>query len=87
MDSYKISFRRSAEKELRRATKNAIPRLVGKIESLSENPRPSASKMLQGEDRYWRLRVGDCRVVYEIDDAARAMMIIKIGHRREIHSV
>ena len=86
MGSYKILIRRSAEKELRRIGPEKISQLAEKIKALSENPRPSAAKMLQGEDRHWRLRVGDYRVVYGINDTDLSMMIIKIGHRREVYS-
>ena len=84
--SYNISIRRSAEKELRRLSKAEIPHLVEKIKGLSENPRPASSKMLQGEEKYRRLRVGNYRIIYGIDDSAKAVMIVKIGHRKEVYS-
>jgi mRNA interferase RelE/StbE len=85
MVSYSLSFKRSAEKELRGIPNPYLQKIISKIQSLSEEPRPPASEILKGEDRYYRIRQGDYRVIYEIDDARRAITIIKIGHRREVY--
>ncbi len=85
MASYKISFRHSAEKELRKIPKPDLRRLVERIGALSNNPRPSGAQMLKGENRYYRIRQGDYRVVYEVDDPAQQVIVIKVGHRREVY--
>ncbi len=85
MGFYKVSFRRSAEKELRRIHASDLRRLVEKIGALSSNPRPPGTQLLKGEDRYYRIRHGDYRVVYEADDAGRRVIVIKVGHRREVY--
>ncbi|HNV86434.1 MAG TPA: type II toxin-antitoxin system RelE/ParE family toxin [Candidatus Omnitrophota bacterium] len=82
---YKLSFKRSAEKELRKIPPPDISRLVQKIGALSDEPRPLGAQMLKGDNRYFRLRQGDYRIVYEINDGTREITVIKIGHRREVY--
>lgn len=85
MGSYKVSFRRSAEKEFRKVPVKDLRRIPEKIAFLSEDPRPPGSQLLKGENRYYRIRQGDYRIVYEADDSARSLIVIKLGHRREIY--
>ena len=85
MALYKILFKRSAEKELRKVPSSHISSIINKIQSLSKNPRPVGVQMLKGEGRYFRLRHTDYRIIYEVDDAEREVIIIKIGHRREVY--
>lgn len=85
MDSYNLLFKASAEKELRAITKPYLEKILQRIEMLSRTPRPHGIQMLRGEERYYRLRQGDYRIIYEIDDAAKLVTIIKIGHRREVY--
>ena len=85
MASYKLFFKRSAEKELHRIPKSDIHRIVQKVHALSEEPRPSGACMLKGEGRYWRIRQGDYRVVYEVNDSSHEISILKVGHRREVY--
>ena len=85
MGSYKILFKRSAEKELRDIPSPFLSRVLSKVDSLSANPRPSGVQMLKGPERYYRIRQGDYRIIFEINAEERAIVIIKIGHRREIY--
>ena len=85
MASYNIVFTRSSEKELRKVPNPYLKKLVEKIKALSTNPRPLGIQILKGEERYFRLRQGDWRVIYEVDDAEKKVTIIKIGHRREVY--
>lgn len=85
MDSYKIQVKRNAEKELRGISSTHLAPILNKIKTLSTQPRPPGVQMLKGEGRYFRMRQGDYRVIYEVDDAHRAVTIIKIGHRREVY--
>jgi len=85
MASYKIFFKRNAEKELRKVPSSHLANLMAKIYVLSSQPRPSGVQMLKGVERYFRLRQGDYRVVYEIDDTRHEVTVIKIGHRREVY--
>ncbi len=59
--------------------------LALKIDALARNPRPGGTKKLVGEQNGWRLRVGDYRMLYEIRDSDRRILIVAIGHRREVY--
>ena len=60
-------------------------RIDRKLESLADNPRPAGCKKLKGYKDQWRVRVGDWRVVYIIDDAAKLVSVTRIAHRREVY--
>lgn len=62
-----------------------IARIVPRPEQLSANPRPAGRKKLKGGDKEWRLRVGDYRVVYTIDDEALLVEVTRIRHRSEVY--
>ncbi len=85
MASYKISVKKSAEKELRAILGPYLKKIVKKIDNLSVNQRPAGCEMLAGEERYFRIRQGDYRIVYDVNDASREVTIVKIGHRREVY--
>ena len=85
MDSYKINFKRSAEKDLRQISNLFLRQLIQKTKSLAINPRPAGVQMLKGENRYFRIRHGDYRIIYEIQEIEKIVHIIKIGHRRDIY--
>lgn len=80
----KISFVTSAERELLRLNKKLGQRILQKIGLLKDNPYGQNSQKLEGGKGY-RIRIGDYRVVYTIDKDKQRILIIKIGHRREIY--
>ena len=84
MAAYKLAIKRSAERELKRLPKNILPHVVKRIRGLATNPRPPGSEKLSGQERY-RVRQGDYRVIYSIDDEGQSVVIVKIGHRREVY--
>jgi mRNA interferase RelE/StbE len=81
---YQVQFTSSAEKDLRKLSKDMQQRIAAEIERLSENPRHLNTKRLRAS-RYYRTRVGDYRLIYEIEDEVLTIMVIKIGHRREVY--
>ena len=85
MASYKIQIQKTAEKELKSVPSAFLKQMVHKIYSLTSNPRPHGVQLLKGEERYFRIRQGDYRIVYEVNDAEHLITIIKIGHRREVY--
>ena len=85
MDSYRIEFTRSAEKDLRKIGKSRIAAIYREIEGLSADPRPHGVKKLAGADRTYRIRVGDYRVVYEIEDDVLLVLVIRIAHRKDVY--
>ena len=85
MADYSISFARSARKELERLPNDIADRILAKIELLAGNPRPAGVIKLHGQKNLWRLRVGDYRVVYAIDDFSRTIDVSIIRHRRDVY--
>jgi len=82
--SYNLQVKRSAEKELRKVHRVDLSRIVKKIQALAKNPRPQGSQKLSAEENY-RIRQGDWRIVYTIDEKNKTVEVVKIGHRREIY--
>ncbi len=74
MGDYTITFARSARKELGALEARVVRRLLQKIEALSRQPRPAGCRKLAGEENLWRVRVGDYRVIYAVDDANEVVM-------------
>lgn len=86
MARYSLSIKRSAAKELEGVAQKADrQRLVARIEALAGNPRPPGCEKLAGYSDRYRVRQGDYRVVYSIDDAEHAVLVVRIGHRREVY--
>lgn len=81
---YQVQIRRSAEKELDALPHDLRSRIITRLLKLEDNPRPTGTKKLQGQDSY-RLRVGDYRVLYTIDDSEQLVMVYAIGHRRSVY--
>ena len=84
MAVYKIYFRESVEKELSSIPKKSLAKILRRIKALGDNPRPSGCEKLTGQERY-RLRQGQYRIVYSIQDKALTIWIVKIGHRKEVY--
>ena len=85
MGNYSLEVKPSARKELEALPDRVLARVVQKLESLGHAPRPTGCKKLKGYKDQWRVRVGDWRVVYIIDDAAKLIRITRIAHRREVY--
>jgi mRNA interferase RelE/StbE len=83
--SYDVVLTSSAEKELKKLSGQLIARIVPRLEDLASNPHPPGCKKLQGGDREWRIRVGDYRVVYTIDNAKLLVEVTRIRHRSEVY--
>jgi mRNA interferase RelE/StbE len=83
--SYDVALTSGAEKELKKLPSQLIARIVPRLENLASNPRPPGCKKLQGGDREWRIRIGDYRVVYTIDDTKLLVEVTRIRHRREVY--
>jgi mRNA interferase RelE/StbE len=82
---YSVVFARSARRELERLEAGMARRIITRIEALASNPRPLGCVKLQGADNLWRIRVGDYRVIYSIDDRARIVDISTVRHRSDAY--
>jgi len=85
VSSYTVEVKPSARKELEALPDNVLARVVRRLETLTEAPRPAGCKKLKGYKDQWRVRIGDWRVVYIIDDAAEIVSVTRIAHRREVY--
>lgn len=85
MTSYKIQWKQSAKKELKKLDKQTIRRILQAVEKLANNPYAKGCKKLAGSKSVYRIRIGDYRVVYDIQSSTITIEIIKVGHRREIY--
>jgi mRNA interferase RelE/StbE len=83
--SYEVLILRRAQKELADLPKVDYGRLRDALAALADDPRPVGCKKLVGREG-WRIRSGDYRVIYEIDDAGEKITILHIGHRRDVYS-
>ena len=85
MPPYEIVFARSARKELQALSHSVAERIFEKIELLASNPRLIGCKKLRGQSGLWRLRVGEYRIIYSIDDGKRVVDIAVVRHRSEAY--
>jgi len=82
---YSLRIKKTARKELEAvATKVDRRRIIKRIESLADNPRPPGSRKLSGRERY-RIRQGNYRILYTIEDGVLIVHVIKIGHRKDVY--
>jgi mRNA interferase RelE/StbE len=81
---YQVILPKSVRKELDRLPDDIARRIMIRLTGLETNPRPADVKKLKGRDA-WRIRVGDYRVIYEIHDRVLQVIVITVGHRREIY--
>lgn len=84
MASYRLLIKPSAAEELENVPRRDRTRIVRGIGQLGRNPRPPGCEKLSGRDQY-RVRQGDFRVVYSVDDADLSALVVKIGHRRDVY--
>jgi mRNA interferase RelE/StbE len=85
MDSFKIEWRKSAVKELRRIDRPIIPRILSAAEQLARDPYPTGTRKLQGAEYTYRIRIGDYRLVYEVDNTLKIITISRIRHRKDVY--
>ncbi len=85
MGSYEIKWKHSAEKDLRSIDRQCIPQILKVIESLADNPFQLKSRKLQGAEASYRIRVGDYRIIYQVDIKEKLIVIYHVRHRKEVY--
>ena len=83
--SYQIRVAPAALRQLRKLDGAALRRVQAAIELLADEPRPSGARKLVGGDGEWRVRTGDYRIVYEVNDGVLLVLVVAVGHRREVY--
>ncbi len=86
MAGYSLTIKPSAAKELEDVSDKAtLARLIEKIQLLVTQPRPSGAEKLAGRQNLYRVRQGNYRVIYSVDDQSRVVDVVKVGHRRDVY--
>lgn len=85
MANYKVVLKPSVERDLRPLPRLVPARIMRRIETLSDNPFPDGTTKLAGTEQTYRIRVGDYRVIYGVDKAARRVAVHYVRHRREVY--
>jgi mRNA interferase RelE/StbE len=83
--SHRVIISDAAKRDLRHLDKVLQQRVAARLQTLAIEPRPPGVLKLRGRENQWRLRVGDYRILYEVDDAAKLVRILRIAHRREVY--
>jgi mRNA interferase RelE/StbE len=82
---YRLLIKRSAERDLRRLPRPLFQRISRNILALGDDPRPAGARKLKGALEGWRIRVGDYRVIYQIDDGNHRVTVVRVRHRRDVY--
>ncbi len=82
---YEVLLEVRAERDLKRVGRDDFQRIIDHARGLGETPRPAGCRKLAGSKSDWRIRVGDYRIVYEIDDKSRVVRVMRVRHRREVY--
>lgn len=85
MDSYSVEVAPKAEAQIKALPKTEAKRIVAKLANLAADPRPPRSEQLSGSPPFRRVRVGDYRVIYAVDDAARTVIVARVRHRKDAY--
>ena len=82
---FHVTIKPAAEKQMDRLPAQIRQRVTKALDALSENPRPPGCLKLKGEDDLWRIRVGDYRIVYAIEDAELIVLVVRVAHRKDVY--
>lgn len=85
MASYRLEWRRSTRKDLRRIAPADVPKIISAAESLVNDPFPPGCVKLTGSERSYRIRVGDYRILYDVMTGRLVIEVVKVGHRKDIY--
>lgn len=84
MERYRVEIKKSAVKEIERLPRKDMKAVLEKIESLFDNPRPHDCKKLSAQEKY-RVRCGNYRILYSIEDDILTVFVVKVGHRKDVY--
>ena len=82
---YRLEYKKSVAKDMRAIPKPQLKKLIKRIQSLASDPRGHNSLKLRGEDDLYRIRQGDYRIIYSINDQIVTVVVIKVGHRKDVY--
>jgi len=82
---YAVFLKPAALRELRKLPEDIRRRVAARIDALAGDPRPAGIERLQGEADFYRVRVGDYRIVYQVESKALVVLVVRVGHRRDVY--
>jgi mRNA interferase RelE/StbE len=82
---YEVYLEHAAEKDLKKLPAKVFQRIINQIKGLAENPWPKGCRKITGSKHDWRIRVGDYRIIFEVDDNAHVVRVMRIRYRREAY--
>ena len=82
---YEVYLERTAERDLRQLSAKIFGRIIPEIRALAENPKPHGCRKITGSRNDWRIRIGDYRVIYEIDEKTSIVRVMRVRHRRQVY--
>ncbi len=85
MASFRVEWKPSTKKDLRRIPPDQVARIVNAAGGLATEPRPDGSKKLQGTEHTYRIRVGDYRIIYTISDGTETVTVTRVRHRKDVY--
>ncbi|HPJ56773.1 MAG TPA: type II toxin-antitoxin system RelE/ParE family toxin [Kiritimatiellia bacterium] len=85
MDTFRIEWKSSAIRELRRLDRSIVPKVLAAVESLASSPYPVGSRKLTGVENAFRIRIGDYRIIYEIHAGRLVLVIVRVRHRKDAY--
>jgi mRNA interferase RelE/StbE len=83
--SHAVQLKPSVDRQLQKLPTNVQRRIVGEMAALAFDPRPAGVVKLAGEENLWRVRVGDYRIVYEVDDKHAVVTVLRVAHRKDVY--
>lgn len=83
--AYRVEFKPSAAKAVRKLDSDVQRRIIARAEALADDPRPPGAEKLEGMRDLYRIRVGDYRVIYQIADKVLLVLVVRVGHRRDVY--
>ena len=85
MTVYRVEFERAASRALKRLDEPVRRRVFRAVAALAEDPRPAGAEVLSAPERLYRIRIGDYRVIYAIEDDRLLVLVVQVGHRRDVY--
>jgi mRNA interferase RelE/StbE len=82
---YEVLLERRAQRDIKKLPTEAFHRIIPSVKALAEDPKPPGCRKIAGSKNDWRIRIGEYRVIYEIDEHAEAVKVMRVRHRKEVY--
>ena len=82
---YEVLLERRAERDIKKLPEEIFHRIIPRLKALSDNPKPSGCRKITGSKSDWRIRIGDYRVIYEINERAKTVKVMRVRHRKDAY--